>query len=337
MGGFFFLLALAFAAATGGGLTAFFFALISLNVTRAIIQRARGQRAQQLRRSNPQQSPPQISPARRRVEGWQAAFQEFVRRLEEMGEEAEWGDSRTRTRRERRERSEAANTEADDRYVRGESAPPRPAQRNTSTSNRSTRTTSTQRAARPEGYTHASEAARRAGLSENAGLSLSDVGLIVYGAESRPVVYRESAIPDTVDYVQPFAELKAARAAKGRLAFELVDPAGEVVYLREEDQQLRAGKTSVIPRTRLPIGDHLDLSQGWTLRIYANNVLIADHPFGWYNPTDRTETLREVMSNDGELTADLSALMDDIQAQPMSLDDLLGGDDSTASQQQARR
>ena len=88
---------------------------------------------------------------------------------------------------------------------------------------------------------------------------------------------------------------------------------------------------------RLPVGDHLDLSQGWTLRIYANNVLIADHPFGWYNPSDRTETLREVMSNDGELTADLSALMDDIQAQPMSLDDLLGGDDSAASQQQARR
>jgi len=178
---------------------------------------------------------------------------------------------------------------------------------------------------------------RRAGLDpDHTGLTLSDVGLIVYGAEARPVVHRESAVPDTADYVQPFAELKAARAAKGKLTFEVVDSSGQVVYRREEEQQLRAGKTAIIPRTRLPIGDHFYLAQGWTLRVYANDVLLAEHPFGWYNPANRAETLREVMSNDGELTADLSALMDDIVNQPMSLDDLLG-EDVQVQKQKARR
>lgn len=357
MGGVFFLLALVYAAATGGGFGAFLGALITLNILGGIIYRASGQRGRdrQLRRPAVQrQPPPQTKTPRQQWDESEFGqrVSEFWKRLEEWGESGEWNkdsdeESRRRRRQSERRRDSEASSEEDDRYVRQpESRTPRTSRRpsNTSSSsansnnNRSTRTTSTQRAAtsRPEGYPHALEAVRRAGLNENAGLSLSDIGLIVYGAEPKPVVHRESAVPDTADYVQPFAELNAARAAKGRLTFEVVDTAGEIVYRREEEQQLRAGKTAVIPRTRLPIGDHFDLTQGWTLRMYANDVLIAEHPFGWYNPADRTETLREVMSNDGELTADLSALMDDIQAQPMSLDDLLG-DDSSPSQARARR
>ena len=133
-----------------------------------------------------------------------------------------------------------------------------------------------------------------------------------------------------------FFAILACCAAKGTLTFEVVDAAGEVIYRRDEEQQLRAGKTAIIPRTRLPIGDHFDFSQGWTLRIYANNVLLGEHPFGWFNPASRTETLREVMSNDGELTADLSALMDDMVTQPMSLDDLLGEDSPPQKRKQGR-
>jgi hypothetical protein len=344
MGGLFFLLALVYAAATGGGVGAFIIALITLNIAGSIIYRASGRRERDRQLRRPTGQPRQVEAPRQQRQNWD--WSEFWKRLEEWGENSEWNkDSERDWRRRPKDNQNTTRTDVDDRYVRGQqptrrNLPIPPRNTTASSNNRSTRTTSTQRAAattRPEAYPHANEATRRAGLNENAGLSLSDIGLIVYGAGPKPVVHRESAVPDTVDYVQPFAELKANRAAKGRLTFELLDPAGEVVYLREEDQQLRAGKTSVIPRTRLPIGDHFDLSQGWTLRIYANNVLIAEHPFGWYNPTDRTETLREVMSNDGELTADLSALMVDIQAQPMSLDDLLGGDDNAASQKQARR
>lgn len=188
----------------------------------------------------------------------------------------------------------------------------------------------------PKPHPHAEEAVRRAGLDpERTGLLVSDLGLIVYNGNDKPVVHRESAVPDTADYVQPFAELSAAKPARGRLTFEIVDALGEVVYRRQEEQALPTGKKAVIPRTRLPVGDHLDTAQAWTLRLYANDTLLAEHPFGWYDPLDRTEALREVMSNDGELSADLSALMQDAAAAPMSLDDLLS-DETTPKSAKAR-
>jgi hypothetical protein len=189
------------------------------------------------------------------------------------------------------------------------------------------------RTARPSGrslgraYPHATEAVRRAGIDpERARLTVSDLGLIVYTGASRPAVHREAAVPDTADYVRPFVELQAERPARGTLTFEIVDASGEVVYRREEAASLREGSTPIIPRTWLPIGDHYDMTRAWTLRIYANDTLLAEHPIGWFDPTNRTETLREVMSNDGEISADLSALMENPSMQPMSLEDLLGDD-----------
>jgi len=323
-GGLIFLLALAFAAATSGGIPAFILAMILLNVGNRIVRGIASQRPQRPRRVR------QARPLWRLEEMWER--QQLSERERQQRNELE----RQQRRERERERGTRRSNDQDDRYVRGRQ--PAPPSRVTSPS----RTTSPTRANNPSGtpaagYPHATEAVRRAGLNpDKAGLTLSDIGLIVYGAEARPVVHRESAVPDTADYVQPFAELKAVRAAKGTLTFEVVDAAGEVVYRRDEEQQLRAGKTAIIPHTRLPIGDHFDFSQGWTLRIYANNVLLAEHAFGWFNPASRTETLREVMSNDGELTADLSALMDDMVAQPMSLDDLLGEDSPPQKRKQGR-
>ncbi len=186
-------------------------------------------------------------------------------------------------------------------------------------------------------HPHADEAVRRAGIDpDRARLTISDLGLIVYMGSSRPAVHREAAVPDTADYVRPFVELQAERPARGTLTFEIVDASGEVVYRREETASLREGRTPIIPRTWLPIGDHYDMTRTWTLRIYANDTLLAEHPIGWFDPTNRTETLREVMSNDGEISADLSALMENPSMQSMSLDDLLG-DDLAASASSRRR
>ncbi|GEM_PF-2212669 len=339
-GGLIFLLSLVFAAATDGGIGAFILAAVLLNIANGIVRGI-------IRRVNPQRQS-QRTPPRIRRERPQWRLEQFweqqQRRFEQMWEEQQWGEGGNQRQRGRgRGRANRRSDERDDRYARGRQ--PESSERPslpTPRSNTGSRTTTTARAASPstkaQVYPHATEAVRRAGLNpDKAGLTLTDVGLIVYGAEPRPVVHRESAVPDTANYVQPFAELKANRAAKGRLTFEVVDSSGQVAYRREEEQELRAGKTAVISRTRLPIGDHFYLAQGWTLKIYANDVLLAEHPFGWYNPASRTETLREVMSNDGELTADLSALMDDIVAQPMSLDDLLGDDSQAQKQKQARR
>lgn len=307
-GGLIFLLSLAAAFVTGGGIPVFFIAMLMLNIGNSIAKEVfkevggeiRGEIGREINRE-----------VRQRGRGGRQQWS-----IEEA-----WDRRRSRDQRSSR----------DDRYTLSDSRRRELPSRAASTS------TQAKTKAKSVDHPHADEAVRRAGIDpDRAGLTLTDVGLIVYGPEPRPVVHRELAVPDTADYVQPFAELKAVRAARGVLTFELVDPAGEVVYRREEQQQIKAGKTAVIARTRLPMGDHFDFSQGWTLRLYANDVLLAEHPFGWFDPSNRTEALREVMSNDGELTADLSALMEDEGFQPMSLDDLLGEEEAAPRRRAAR-
>lgn len=171
---------------------------------------------------------------------------------------------------------------------------------------------------------HAIEAVSAAGHApEDLALLPVDIGFLAYSAGSRPVVHREAPIPDTVDYIQPYVELELERPAAGTLRFEVVDSEGEVRYVREERRQLKAGRTPVIPETRMPVGDFLYTDDSWALRVYAANTLIAEHHFGWVDP-DVAPALREHLAEDGELSADLEVLVEQASLQPMSLDELLG-------------
>jgi hypothetical protein len=182
-------------------------------------------------------------------------------------------------------------------------------------------------AARPNGLqplSHAAEAVAAAGHApEDLALLPVDIGFLAYTSGSRPVVHREAPIPDTVDYIQPYIELSLDRPAAGTLRFEIVDSEGEIHYVREERRQLKAGRTPVIPETRMPVGDFLYTNDSWSLRVYAANTLIAEHHFGWIDP-DVAPALREHLAEDGELSADLEVLVEQASLQPMSLDELLG-------------
>ncbi len=162
---------------------------------------------------------------------------------------------------------------------------------------------------------------------------LERVGLFARGEVA--VVHREAPIPDTVDFIQPYVELYLERAAAGTLRFEIVDSAGEVHYVREERRQLKAGRSPVIPSTRMPVGDFLYTDTGWSLRVYAANTLIAEHQFGWVDPDSGT-ALREHLAEDGELSADLEMLVEDARLQPMSLDELLSSDEAVPVPAQAQ-
>lgn len=177
---------------------------------------------------------------------------------------------------------------------------------------------------------HALEAVAAAGHApDELALLPVDIGFLTYAAGGRPVVHREAPIPDTVDYIQPYVELELARPAAGTLRFEVLDSEGEVRYVREERRQLKAGRTAVIPETRMPVGDFLYTAESWSLRVYAANTLIAEHYFGWIDP-NITPALREHLSEDGELSADLEMLVGQASLQPMSLDELLSEDPPAA-------
>lgn len=183
---------------------------------------------------------------------------------------------------------------------------------------------------------HAVQAVEAAGHApEDLALLPVDIGFIAHKNGERPVVHREAPIPDTVDFIQPYVELYLERAAAGTLRFEIVDSAGEVQYVREERRQLKAGRTPVIPATRMPVGDFLYTDADWALRVYAANTLIAEHRFGWIDPDSGT-ALREHLAEDGELSADLAMLVEDVRLQPMSLDELLSVDETPPAQQQAQ-
>jgi hypothetical protein len=181
---------------------------------------------------------------------------------------------------------------------------------------------------------HAVDAVRRAGLvSENLALRPTDLGLMVYSGGKRPVIHREAAIPDTADYVQPFVELETRQPASGQLRFEIVDSSGVVQYARIQDERLTPGRSLLLAKTRMPVGDFLDVADDWSVRIYAGDVLLADHPFNWYDPDSVGAPLRDHLSSDGELSTDLERLVESAELQPISLDELLGDDASQSSMQ----
>lgn len=171
-------------------------------------------------------------------------------------------------------------------------------------------------------YAHALDSVRRAGLdpAETHVLPI-DIGLMAFSGDGDPVIYRTRPVPDDVDYVQPFVQLRLPTRARGRIRFELVDSDGQTLFVHEEDHEFQRGRNLVTPAARLPIHDAHAMLGDWELRVSADGVLIAEHHFAWQENT--TKVIRRHLTEDGELSSEVRAMVAENRLQRMSLDELL--------------
>lgn len=211
------------------------------------------------------------------------------------------------------------------------SAAATPGQRDRQQNDRPARTASSAEGVR----SHALLAVRRAGREPDETQVLPvDIGLIAYQAGQDPFVCSTQAIPDDVDYIQPYVNLRVPRRASGAIRFDIVDSGGQHVFYREDERQLDRGRNLITPAARLPVHDELAFDGDWELHVSADGLLLATHRFGWQASETVAAPRPRLVDDDGELSAELRAAMLDGEPGPMSLDDLLGSMDQ---QQAARR
>jgi hypothetical protein len=185
-------------------------------------------------------------------------------------------------------------------------------------------------------YAHALDAVKRAGLDPTQITVLPiDVGVMAFSGDQEPVIYRTRPVLDDIDYVQPYVQLRLPTRARGRVRFEIADSDGQVLFIHEEDHNFDKGRNLVVPAARLRIHEGHAMHGDWGLRVMADGVLIADHHFGWQEST--TKTIRRHLTEDGELSGEIRAMMaEDTKLERMSLDELLEAQEPD-DKQQARR
>lgn len=162
-----------------------------------------------------------------------------------------------------------------------------------------------------------------------------DLGLLVY-KDNQQEIYRHQAIPNDVDYVRPFVELKLPTSVSGKVRFELLDSNGNSLFIDENSYQLKPGKQPIVAGTWLPIHDAHDLEGMWQLKVSAGGVLLANHVFEW--DTDEAAPIREHIQEDGEISPELRQALAENRLQRMSLDELLADqqEDDPARRSQKR-
>lgn len=184
-------------------------------------------------------------------------------------------------------------------------------------------------------YAHALKAVQNAGLDPNEVRVLPvDVGVMAFKADNDPVVYRTRPIPDDIDYVQPFVQLRLPTKATGRIKFEILDSDGQVLFIHEDYYQLERGRNLITPAARLPIHDAQAMHANWRLRISADGVMLASHTFEWHETS--LNRVRRHLSEDGEISQELRAAVSENRLQRMSLDELLSYQSDTDADQQRR-
>jgi hypothetical protein len=157
-----------------------------------------------------------------------------------------------------------------------------------------------------------------------------DLGVLVYKDQEPPQIYRMDEIPDDIDYLQPFVELELPSAVSGRVRFEITDGSGQTVFIEENTHRFREGSQPVVAQTRLPIHDAQSFDNGWHLKIYAEDMLLADHKFAWNNAVN-VAPIRQHIQEDGEISAELRQALAETNLERMSLDELLDFQDEDES------
>lgn len=182
-------------------------------------------------------------------------------------------------------------------------------------------------------YRHALEAVQRAGLDPDGVQVLTvDVGVMAFREDGNPEVFRTWALPDDVSYVQPFVQLRLPTKATGRVKFEIMDAAGNPVFIHEDVHNLERGRNFVTPSARLPIHAERDMSGNWQMRISADGVLLAVHRFEFSEATNAA--IQRHIGEDGEINTELRAVMAENRLPKMSLDDLLSYQDEEEARRQ---
>ena len=184
-------------------------------------------------------------------------------------------------------------------------------------------------------HAHALRAVRNAKHDPNEVKVLPvDIGIISFSGENEPILHRTIPVDDDIDYIQPFVQLRIPVSAGGVIRFEIYDNTQQLLYVHEDQHQLERGRNLIIPNTRLPVHDEQEMDGRWELRIIADNVVIARHAFNWAD-SDASNFQRH-LSNDGEITSELRAMMNSSRIEPMSLDDLLDYQEDDQAQQRGR-
>ncbi len=171
-------------------------------------------------------------------------------------------------------------------------------------------------------YRHALESITRAGLDPDEVQVLTvDIGLLTTKDGSEPQIYRTWSLPDDIDYIQPFVQLRVPMEANGNIRFEIIDAVGDAVYIHEDTFKLTRGRNFLTPNTRMPLHDQMELDGKWRLRIIADGVAIADHRFEYAEAAGAS--IRRHIGEDGEINTEMRAVMTENRLPKMSLDDLL--------------
>lgn len=181
-------------------------------------------------------------------------------------------------------------------------------------------------------YAHALKSVERAGLDPNEVRVLPvDIGVMAFRGDSDPTVYRTRPIPDDVDYVQPFVQLRLPTKATGRIKFEILDSDGQAIFIHEDFHQLERGRNLITPAARLPIHDAQAMHNAWQLRISADGLTLAAHRFDWQE--SNLNRVRRHLAEDGEISNELRAALTENRLNRISLDDLLSYQDDAEQQQ----
>ena len=171
-------------------------------------------------------------------------------------------------------------------------------------------------------YRHALESVSRAGLDPDEVQVLAvDIGVLTTKEEGEPQIYRTWSLPDDIDYIQPFVQLRVPTEANGEIRFEIIDAVGDAVYIHEDSFKLTRGRNFLTPNTRMPLHDQMELDGKWSLRVIADGVTIADHRFEYSEATGAN--IRRHIGEDGEINTEMRAVMAENRVPKMSLDDLL--------------
>ncbi len=185
-------------------------------------------------------------------------------------------------------------------------------------------------------YRHALESVTRAGLDPDEVQVLAvDIGLLTTKEDTEPQIYRTWSLPDDIDYIQPFVQVRVPMEANGDIRFEIIDAVGDPVYIHEDTFHLTRGRNFLTPNTRMPLHDQMELDGKWRLRIIADGVTIAEHRFEYSEATGAN--IRRHIGEDGEINTEMRAVMTENRLPKMSLDDLLAyqGEEEEERRQQS--
>jgi hypothetical protein len=172
--------------------------------------------------------------------------------------------------------------------------------------------------------TQARNAMQRAGYQGGTSyVSVTDIGLLAYRNPDEPKLLRYGDVMVDTAYVRPFVELWLPYVARGPVRFELTDSQDRLRYADESQYELERGPNTLLPGTWLPLQDKTPGTGEWKLRVMAGSTLLAVHPFGWQAVGGGE--IQRYAASDGEISPSLQQALHAHSQQPVSLDDLLAG------------